>query len=107
MEVIVTHLGKTIKRARQSARLTQDELSERVGVSTRYIMGLENEKKLPSFKVFCKLVQALDISVESIFYPARTCTENEAAELHRLLLQCDSRDITVLTDTARSLLKNK
>ena len=56
MEVILNNLGATIKQARLSANLTQDELAEQVGITGRYIMALENEHKQPSFEVLCKII---------------------------------------------------
>lgn len=44
MDIILKRLGQTIKKYRLSANLAQDELSERVGITGRYIMALENEK---------------------------------------------------------------
>ena len=38
-------LGKLIKSARLEAGLTQDNLATRVGVTSRYIMAIENENK--------------------------------------------------------------
>ncbi|MGI6745811.1 MAG: helix-turn-helix domain-containing protein [Acutalibacteraceae bacterium] len=56
MEAILNKFGQTIKQARLSANLTQDWLAEQVGVTDRYIMALENERKQPSFEVLCKLI---------------------------------------------------
>ncbi len=44
-------LGKLIKSARLEAGLTQDNLATRVGVTSRYIMAIENENKYPSIQV--------------------------------------------------------
>ena len=44
-------LGQIIKDARQAVGLTQDELAEQTGITTRYIMAIENESRQPSMKV--------------------------------------------------------
>lgn len=44
-------LGKLIKSARLEAGLTQDNLATRVGVTSRYIMAIENENKYPYLKI--------------------------------------------------------
>lgn len=67
MEELLNIFGQTIKDARQSARLTQDDLAEQAGVTTRYIMAIENENKQPSMKVLFKLIRALKISADTIF----------------------------------------
>jgi long-chain acyl-CoA synthetase len=49
-------LGKLIKSARLEAGLTQDNLATRVGVTSRYIMAIENENKYPSIQVLSSVI---------------------------------------------------
>lgn len=42
MEEILLQLGQTIKEARRAADLTQEQLSERVDISNRFVMGIES-----------------------------------------------------------------
>lgn len=107
MEAILNQLGTTIKKARISANLTQDELAEQVGITGRYIMALENEHKQPSFEVLCKIILTLNIPADNIFYPENQYTENEKEQLLRLLSQCDERDLKIITATVRAMLESK
>lgn len=107
MEVIINQLGQTLKQARIAAKLTQDELSERIGVTGRYIMALENERRQPSFEVLCKLIHTLALSADQIFYPVNTETESKKEQLIRLLSLCDDRDLTVITATVTALVESK
>ncbi len=107
MENILNDLGQTIKLARQAANLTQDGLAERIGITGRYVMALENERKQPSFEVLCKLIHTLAISPEQIFYPANAKTENEKEQLLRLLALCDEREFSVVVATAKALVESK
>ncbi len=45
----ISYIGTVFKNARRSANLTQEEVAERIGVTARYIMALENEGKRPGF----------------------------------------------------------
>lgn len=45
MDELLKTFGQTIKAARQAAGLTQEELAEQVGITTRYIMAIENENR--------------------------------------------------------------
>lgn len=107
MEQILLQLGQTIKEARQAADLMQELLSEKVDITSRFVMGIENEGRNPSFTVLCKIVHLLNISPNKIFYSEDTNTENEKEQLIRLLSQCDERDIRVLTATAKELIESK
>lgn len=107
MEIILTNLGTTIKQARLSANLTQDELAEQIGITGRYIMALENEHKHPSFEVLCKIILTLNIPADNIFYPENQNTENEKEQLIRLLSRCDERDLKIITATVKAVLESK
>lgn len=107
MEVILNSLGATIKQARLSANLTQDELAEQIGITGRYIMALENEHKHPSFEVLCKIILTLNIPADNIFYPESQNTENEKEQLIRLLSRCDERDLKIITATVKAMLESR
>lgn len=107
MEVILNSLGTTIKQARLSANLTQDELAEQVGITGRYIMALENEHKQPSFEVLCKIILTLNIPADNVFYPEPQYSENEKEQLLRLLSRCDERDLKIITATVKAMLESR
>jgi len=48
VEELLNTFGQTIKNARHDAGLTQETLAEQAGVTTRYIMAIENENRQPS-----------------------------------------------------------
>lgn len=41
-------LGEIIKTSRLKMGLTRDQLSEKIGISPRYLMSIEHEGKKPS-----------------------------------------------------------
>jgi len=43
VEIILNQLGQKIKKSRQTAGLTQEDLADQVGITARYIMAIENE----------------------------------------------------------------
>ena len=61
MNVYVT--GATIKQLRESRDMTQAELSEKIGVSSKAISKWETAKGLPDISLLQPLAQALGISV--------------------------------------------
>ena len=85
MEKLLNNFGQTIKDARLAAGLTQDVLAEQTGITTRYIMAIENESKLPRVKVLFKLIRTLKISADTIFYPEIQHADKEKEHiLHNL-----------------------
>ena len=45
-------MGFRLKKARLDQKLTYDELSEKSGVSSRYIKEIENHGNVPSLEIF-------------------------------------------------------
>lgn len=68
-------LGVRLREARQKKRLTQQALAERAGIGVMYLGEIERGIKMPSMKIFVKLVQALDISADYVLRGELTAGE--------------------------------
>jgi len=60
------YVGGRIKQARESAGLTQTELSTRAGLPQSHISRLENGQHSPSFATLEKIAKALNIPVSQL-----------------------------------------
>ena len=56
-----------IKKIRIEKKMTQEELSQRSGVSESYISELENNLKMPTILTLCQLAQALGVDVSDLY----------------------------------------
>ncbi|MFV0379888.1 MAG: helix-turn-helix domain-containing protein [Anaerorhabdus sp.] len=45
-----------MKKHREHQGITQESLAERLDISVRYLMFIENENKYPSFKLLFKII---------------------------------------------------
>jgi len=70
-------------------------------------MAIENENKQPSMKVLFKIIRALKISADTIFYPEIQHTEKKKEHLIHMIQLCDERDLQVATATIKALLDTK
>lgn len=62
-------MGYKIKELREAMKMTQEELAEKSGVSRGTISALENGiDRTTSSKTLVKLAQALDTTVDRIFF---------------------------------------
>lgn len=59
-------IGKRIAKVRKDAKLTQAELSERIGMSEKYLSRIECGKQLPSIVIVAKISRALGISASEL-----------------------------------------
>lgn len=101
------YMGPMIKTARIDANMTQDELAERLGVTTRYIMAIENEGKCPALDVWFRLVRALHTSADAIVYPENTESEDEDEQLILMIRMLNSRDKKITKAAVQSMLDNQ
>ena len=95
-------LGDIIKDSRLNQKLTREQLSEKINITTRYLMSIENENKKPSYDVLLHLIRELDISADKIFYPENTISQSEQEQL-LLLNRCDRHELNVIIATIRAL----
>lgn len=64
-------IGLAIKRVREAAGMTQEQLAYIVDRAPRTIMYNENDGQHPSLNTFYQMVTMFDISVDQYFYPSK------------------------------------
>lgn len=57
-----------VKLIREKLSITQKELSELVGISRQYVSEIECNKKIPTIRIAFDIAEALNTSVEEVFY---------------------------------------
>lgn len=60
-------LGRKIQKIRKEKGLTQEQLAEKVKVSTTFIGYVETGYRRPNLKMVYKIARALDAKVKDIF----------------------------------------
>jgi len=59
-------LGRKIQEARKKMGYTQESLAEKADIGIMYLGEIERGVKMPSLKIFIKLITALDISADYV-----------------------------------------
>ena len=75
--------GNTIKQLRETRNLTQAELGEKIGVSSKTISKWETGKGLPDISLLQPLAQALGISVIELMQGEHIINQNLSANMRR------------------------
>lgn len=101
------YMGPMLKTARTKANLTQDELAERLGVTPRYIMAIENEGKCPSLDVCFRMIRVLHISADTIVYPESKKSKVKDEQLTLMVQMLNSRDKQIITTTVQAMLDSE
>ena len=73
----------TIKQLREKRNLTQAELADRIGVSSKTISKWETAKGLPDISLLQPLAQALNISVIELMSGEQIINQNTSANMLR------------------------
>lgn len=60
-------LGKRIQKLRKKVSLTQEQLAEKVKLSSKFIQFIENGNRIPSLKTVYKIARALGTKAQDLF----------------------------------------
>ena len=77
-------IGKRIQKARNTLGLTQEALSEKIGVSTNYLSKVEGGHEKPNLELLGKISTAANISLSALLTDVveeRQYLQNDIAEI--------------------------
>lgn len=82
------NLGRDIKEARKTMRLSRAALAEILNIDMRYLANIENYGRMPSLTLFYRLVTVCNLSVERYFYGELKMEDDELQSLFRRICSC-------------------
>ncbi len=80
MYVDYKDLGKRIARRRRELGMKQYQVSERAGLSDKYISCIETAKSIPSIDVLVRICDALETTPDMLLLGAVSNTDSESYE---------------------------
>lgn len=66
----IFYMGPVFKKYRVDANRTQEEVAEKVGITARFLMALENEEKRPSIDILLRQYMRLNDRDKSVIRAA-------------------------------------
>ena len=112
MAIDYADIGRKIRTKRIKKGITQEKLSEAVGIGPSHMCHIEKGTTVPSFEVFISILNALDCSADELL-----CKEIEKTKpiadhwLVDLVADCDQTEVKIISDTIttlkQTLRKNK
>lgn len=97
-------LGLAFKDARERKGWTQDYLAERVGKTSRTIMGIENKGQYPSFALLYQLATLLDVSIDRYFFTDIKSRDSlKRKHIDFLLDSMTEQELTIMEGTAEGI----
>lgn len=102
MERII--LGNSIREARIQKGYSQEELSEKVGVTPTHIKHIESGHRQPSVPLLYSLVKILDLSLDNIFFEKNTSETYNDIQI--LLSDCTENQLELIKEIIIAIKKN-
>jgi transcriptional regulator with XRE-family HTH domain len=100
-------IGKRIKIVRQQKGLTQDEFAEQVGLSSKYISGIERGVENPTMDTLLRLAKVLGVQPYDLFLFG----ESEESEkvlrkgIEKMVREADRAKLQLYFDVMRKVLE--
>jgi transcriptional regulator with XRE-family HTH domain len=104
-------IGQRIRKIRKSRKLSQEELAEKIGISTTHMSHIETGNTKMSLPVFVEIAEALEVRTDELLYDKNIVVRNAALEeIIRILDTCTTQQLKIIEDiikaTQISLNKN-
>lgn len=102
MNLIREKIGIMIREKRNSQHLTQEELAEKVNLSTEMIGQIERGETMPSVENLDAIIQELGIDPRSLFGDS-PLSSTELAELYMIVSRMNPNQQHLLLKIARAI----
>jgi transcriptional regulator with XRE-family HTH domain len=104
-------IGQRIRKIRKSRKLSQEELAEKIGISTTHMSHIETGNTKMSLPVFVDIAEALEVRTDELLHDNNINNRNAALEeIVRILDTCTTQQLRIIEDiikaTQISLNKN-
>ena len=98
-------VGARIKILRMNKGLTQEELSELVGINSKYLSGIERGRENPTFNTLIKLANSLHVDLGEVFVMLEAEDPEQNVEYaHELLDNATGEQSKVVYKVLRAVL---
>lgn len=97
-------IGQRIRRIRKAHKLSQEELAEKVGISTTHMSHIETGNTKLSLPVFVDIAEALEVKTDSLLYDEpRDSVTTAISDIVAILEECDAKQARVISDIVRAM----
>lgn len=97
-------IGQRIRRFRKARGLSQEQLAERIDISTTHMSHIENANTKLSLPVFIKIAEALEVRTDSLLYDEPRDTSSRAySDIANVLDGCDAKQARCIAEIVRAV----
>ena len=96
-------IGQRIRRIRKAKWLSQEQLAEKVNISTTHMSHIENANTKMSLAIFVKISEALEVETDALLYDTPRSTTSKAMDsIAQTLEQCSAREARVIAEIVKT-----
>lgn len=103
----LSYIGPLLKEARISAGLTQEKLAEKIGITPRFLMGIENEGRTLSLDTFLLITRALGLPGDIVIYPEQNYSDKESSHMLHMFQSLNQRDKKIILSMMQEMLQSR
>ena len=96
-------IGKIIQKLRKDRNLTQDELAEKIDLSTNYLSKVERGLSVLNAEAFLKMADVLKFSLEDFGINTSSKLDSAKKELINRILSSSEKEINAYTELLNTL----
>ena len=100
-------VGKRIKIVRQRSGLTQDQVAEQVGLSPKYISGIERGVENPTMDILLRVAKILEVEPYDLFLFGESEESEKALRkgIEKMVREADREKLQLYFDVMRNILQ--
>lgn len=97
-------IGQRIRKIRKARSLSQEELAEKIGISTTHMSHIETGNTKLSLPVFVSLTEALDVRADDLLHdPSETNKGTSVDAILTLLDGCSTQQVKIMEDILKAV----
>ena len=101
-------IGQAIKKARETEKITREQLAEVLDIAPRHIQAIENEGQRPSLQLFIRLITIFNISIDQYIFPDKEINKTTLRrQIDNTLDTLEDRELMIIDGTAKAICKAK
>ena len=95
-------IGQKIRKIRKAQGLSQEELAEKVGISTPHMSHIETGNTKLSLPVFVDIAVALEVRTDDLLDDPIATTSTCLDEIAAVLERCSAQEAKVIADVVKA-----
>ena len=95
-------IGQRIRKLRRAHGFSQEELAERIGISTTHMSHIETGNTKLSLQVFVDIATALEVRTDDLLDTPTVTTSQALEEIAAVLDRCTAQEARIIADIVKA-----